>query len=64
MSAESNSVGGCGCEKGLPRRDFLKLVGLGTAATTLHPWAAMAGPFTRADFDKLVPADKKLRRNG
>ncbi len=30
-------------------------------ALTFHPWQyAMAGPFTRADFEKLVPADKKL----
>jgi non-lysosomal glucosylceramidase len=59
-----------GCRCGAPdhdavgfgRRDFLKLVGAGaTAALAFHPWQfAMAGPFTRADFDKLVPADKKL----
>ena len=61
MSSESNSAGACGCQNGWPRRDFLKLVGLGTAATTLRPWEAMAGPFTRADFEKLVPRDKKLR---
>ena len=45
---------------GFVRRDFLKLVGAG-AALAFQPWQfAMAGPFTRADFDKLVPADKKL----
>ena len=59
-----------GCQCGAPdhaavgfgRRDFLKLVGAGaTAALAFHPWQfAMAGPFSRADFDKLVPADKKL----
>jgi len=27
----------------------------------LHPWQAMAGPFTRADFEQLVPTEKKLR---
>lgn len=27
---------------------------------SFQPWRAMAGPFTRADFDHLVPADKKL----
>ncbi|MCL4179649.1 MAG: hypothetical protein KJ072_18110 [Verrucomicrobia bacterium] len=44
----------------LPRRDFLKLssVVLGGLAFTGMP--AMAGPFTRADFERLVPADKKL----
>lgn len=25
------------------------------------PWQAMAGPFTREDFERLVPANKKLR---
>jgi hypothetical protein len=45
---------------GFVRRDFLKLVGAG-AALAFHPWQfSMAGPFTRADFDKLVPEDKKL----
>jgi non-lysosomal glucosylceramidase len=43
------------------RRKFLKLVGLGTGAVAFRPWPAMAGPFTRADFESLVPADKKLR---
>jgi uncharacterized protein (DUF608 family) len=59
-----------GCRCGTPdrdaaafgRRDFLRLVGAGaTGVLAFHPWQfAMAGPFTRADFDKLVPADKKL----
>jgi len=26
----------------------------------LAPWGTMAGPFTRKDFEKLVPSDKKL----
>ena len=42
------------------RRDFLKSSAatvLGLAFTRLP---AMAGPFTRADFDRQVPADKKL----
>jgi non-lysosomal glucosylceramidase len=42
------------------RRDFLK----GSAATTLglvlSRLPAMAGPFSREDFDRLVPANKKL----
>ena len=44
------------------RRDFVRLAGMGAAATlALRPWAAaMAGPFTREDFEHLVPADKKL----
>src|SRR5262245_46313476 len=46
----------------LGRRDFLKLAGVGAAALlAFRPGqTAMAGPFTRADFEKLVPADKKL----
>ncbi len=60
-NSESSSNGGCACSGGWPRRDFLKAVGLGTAAAAVHPWEAMAGPFTRADFEKLVPRDKKLR---
>ncbi|HWI59584.1 MAG TPA: GH116 family glycosyl-hydrolase, partial [Bacillota bacterium] len=56
----------CGCSSGdsptsWERRDFLKTLGLGATALALQPWQAMAGPFTRADFEKLVPADKKLR---
>ena len=49
-------------QSGFVRRDFLKLVGASaTAALAFRPWQyAMAGPFTRADFGKLVPADKKL----
>jgi non-lysosomal glucosylceramidase len=44
------------------RRDFLRLLGVSaTAALAFRPWPhAMAGPFTRADFGKLVPEDKKL----
>ena len=59
---------GCQCGASEPdpaavgRRDFLKLVGAGaTAVMAFHPWQiAMAGPFVRADFEKLVPTDKKL----
>ncbi len=48
----------CGCQT---RREFLRALGFGAGAVALQPWEAMAGPFTRADFEKLVPADKKLR---
>lgn len=49
-------------DSGLARRQFLRLIGAGaTTALAFHPWpSAMAGPFARADFEKLVPADKKL----
>src|ERR1700757_1106321 len=45
---------------GSSRRDFLKVAGLGAGALAFRPWQAMAGPFVRTDFEKLVPADKKL----
>lgn len=44
---------------GFQRREFLKTIGF-AAAAAVSPRQAMAGPFSRADFDKLVPADKKL----
>ena len=42
------------------RRDFLKLAGVAGGVAMLAEGFAMAGPFTAADFDKLVPRDKKL----
>jgi non-lysosomal glucosylceramidase len=45
---------------GWARRDFLKLSAAATLGLTFSRLPAMAGPFTRADFDHLVPADKKL----
>ena len=44
----------------LARREFLKRSGLAAGLLAFQPWRAMAGPFTREDFDHLVPADKKL----
>lgn len=50
----------CGC--GPTRRDALKIIGVAASAALsgLSPALAMAGPFERKDFDKLVPEDKKL----
>jgi uncharacterized protein (DUF608 family) len=45
---------------GSPRREFLKRAGLAAGVLAFQPWRVMAGPFTREDFDQLVPADKKL----
>ena len=45
----------------LSRRNFLKTSAAAAAAVSLARWPIMAGPFTREDFDRLVPADKKLR---
>lgn len=50
----------CGCRRGLARREFLKLTGLATTSAALANLPVAAGPFTRADFEQLVPADKKL----
>jgi uncharacterized protein (DUF608 family) len=44
----------------LDRRCFLKASALAAAGLTFARLPVMAGPFTREDFDKLVPADKKL----
>jgi non-lysosomal glucosylceramidase len=64
MKNQRDATHPCGCSSGcrpaLPRRDFVKLVGLTGAGALFARLPAMAGPFERADFDKLVPADKKL----
>src|ERR1035438_3595080 len=45
---------------GWPRREFLKRASLAAGVLAFHPWRTMAGPFTREDFEHLVPAEKKL----
>jgi non-lysosomal glucosylceramidase len=42
------------------RRDFLKASGLTAAMLMASRINVMAGPFSAADFDKIIPADKKL----
>jgi non-lysosomal glucosylceramidase len=42
------------------RKEFLKISAATTLGWVFSPVPVMAGPFTRADFDHLVPADKKL----
>ena len=59
-SKQGYCKGSCGCNSGMDRRTFLKLSAAAGAAAMLGSRPAVAGPFTRADFDKLVPADKKL----
>jgi non-lysosomal glucosylceramidase len=45
----------------ITRRELLRFGSLAAVGSlTLRFQSAMAGPFTGADFDKLVPADKKL----
>lgn len=46
--------------KPFDRRDFLKLTGVGSMALLGSRLPLMAGPFNHEDFEKLVPADKKL----
>lgn len=64
MEMVSEKRCGCGgrCD-GLPRREFLKVAGMGFLATSLGgARVAMAGPFGAEDttHGHLVPADKKL----
>jgi non-lysosomal glucosylceramidase len=51
---------GSNCGGGIERRDFLRMLAVGTAATMVPAMPILAGPFEAADFEKLVPADKKL----
>ncbi len=44
----------------LDRRFFLKTSAFAAAGLTFGRLPVMAGPFTREDFDQLVPSDKKL----
>ena len=48
--------------RGLTRREAVKFLGLGAAALSSR-LTLMAGPFAPADFEQLVPADKKLDPN-
>jgi len=57
---DSSTTTGQPAPGGWPKRRFLKALGLGAGALAARPWGAFAGPFTRDDFTKLVPADKKL----
>ena len=51
---------GCACRGGINRRDLLRWTGAGAIALGLPGWSAMAGPFETSEFEKLVPADKRL----
>ena len=50
----------CECRSGINRRDLLLLAGSGAVAWGVSRLPAMAGPFEDADFEQLVPRDKKL----
>ena len=60
MKQEDCCSGNCGCGGGTSRRNFLRATGAGSLALLASRMPVMAGPFDAADFDKLVPADKKL----
>ena len=48
------------CGENIDRRDFLKLLGVGTTIALAADQPAVAGPFEAKDFEALVPSDKKL----
>ena len=53
----------CGCNfpaRAIARRDFFKFASFAATGLALSKLPVMAGPFTKEDFEKLVPADKKL----
>ena len=50
----------CGCDSSVTRRDFIRWSSLAAASAALPRWPSIAGPFSAADFEKLVPSDKKL----
>jgi non-lysosomal glucosylceramidase len=61
--ADATDQGGCdspNCGCALPRRGFLQLTGVGALGLLLRNLPAMAGPFETADFQRMVPEDKKL----
>lgn len=51
---------GCGCGSRVDRRTFVKTAGAGALTLLAARFSAMAGPFERTDFERLVPIDKKL----
>ncbi|MEI6646941.1 MAG: GH116 family glycosyl-hydrolase [bacterium] len=60
LTKQSDCSGtGC-CGGGMGRRGFLQKTGLGAASLLVSRLPVMAGPFEQGEFEKLVPADKKL----
>ena len=58
-NGENCASSSCNCG-GPSRREFLKTIGISAAAAASGVLPVMAGPFEVSDFEKLVPADKKL----
>ncbi|MGD7652778.1 MAG: GH116 family glycosyl-hydrolase [Verrucomicrobiales bacterium] len=59
----------CGCQPGgcspapFSRRGFIKAGTLASASLMAGGLRVMAGPFTQADFEKIIPSDKKLTKD-
>ncbi|MDQ8183491.1 GH116 family glycosyl-hydrolase [Pelagicoccus sp. SDUM812005] len=49
-------------ESAVGRRDFIKAASLTAALFAAGPIRLMAGPFTKEDFEKIIPSDKKLTK--
>ena len=58
-NGENCASSSCNCG-GPSRREFLKTIGISAAAAASGVLPVMAGPFEVSDFERLVPADKKL----
>lgn len=58
MKPPTSCAENCTCRPS--RRHIVQLAALGVATAMTAAFPAMAGPFETADFQKLVPADKKL----
>lgn len=64
MNSESPCEPSCSCHSAsLSRRSLLRNSAWAAVGLTFSRLPAMAGPFTRDDFEKLVPSDKKLARD-
>lgn len=59
-SNSCDPAGGCCPPVNLGRRDFIKASGLTAAMLLAGSATAMAGPFTKSDFEHAIPVDKKL----
>jgi non-lysosomal glucosylceramidase len=61
LSGNGCLPGNCGCGPQIDRRHFIRVVGLGATTYLVGSTPIMAGPFETAEFEKLIPVDKKLQ---
>lgn len=62
--SEEQSPATCCCTgSSIRRRDFIKATGATAALVMAGRLRVMAGPFSATDFDKIIPADKKLSQD-